>query len=445
MISAVTRRTVCGLAACVLVCLLAQPAVAQSGSLVQQAAACLSSQPVCEEPGANPGLTSAEMSALRQRIERRGAGPLYIAILPPQAQGATGGSMDQVLTELANDMHRSGTYVAVADHKLRAFSTGNEPIDGGALATAAVNAHRDQGLDAILTDLVDLVAAARRGALGGGAGGHGGSDGIGAVWIALIAGAVLLLGLAHLRRRRMQQVVEREQVEEVKRTAREDLLALGQDIRALDLDVEMPGVEPAAKDHYNRAVELYDRANQEFEQARRTQDLQRVTAALEEGRFEMATAKAALEGKPAPERRAPCFFDPRHGPSTGDVEWAPPGGVPRPVPACAACRQRVESGVEPDVRQVLVAGQRVPYWSAPSYYGPWAGGFFGGFGGGGFLSGLILGDMLGGGFGGWGGGDDFGGDLGGGNFGGGDIGGGGFGGGDFGGGDFGGGDGGGSF
>jgi hypothetical protein len=150
-----------------------------------------------------------------------------------------------------------------------------------------------------------------------------------------------------------------------------------------------------------------------------------------------------LNGQPAPERRPPCFFDPRHGPSVADVEWAPPGGAPRPVPACAACRQRVESGIEPDVRQVMVSGQRMPYWSAPAYYGPWAGGFFGGFGGGGFLSGLFLGDLLGGGFGGWGGG--WGGDWddwGGGGFG---DGGGDFGGGDFGGGDFGGGDGGGSF
>lgn len=437
------------LAVCALLCVFTPRAGAQSGTLVQQAASCLSNQPVCNEPGANPGLTQAQVSALRQRIESEGAGPLYIAVMPPQAADEAGGSMDELLTELAGEVNRSGTYVAVVGHQLRAISTGNEPIDGGALATSAVNAYKSQGLDAILTNLVDRVATARQGAGSGSSGGARGSGGLGAGWILIIAVAVLLLGVAHVRRRRAQQGVEREQVEEVKRTAREDLLALGQDIRALDLDVEMPGANPTGKEHYNRAVELYDRANQEFEQARRPQDLERVTAALEEGRFEMASAKAALEGKPQPERRPPCFFDPRHGPSVADIEWAPPGGTPRPVPACAACRQRVESGIEPDVRQVVVAGQAMPYWSAPAYYGPWAGGFFGGFGGGGFLGGLILGDMLGG-FGGWGGGWGDGDDFGGGGFGGGDFGGGGFGGGDFGGGgfgggDFGGGDGGGSF
>jgi hypothetical protein len=156
-----------------------------------------------------------------------------------------------------------------------------------------------------------------------------------------------------------------------------------------------------------------------------------------------------------PERRPPCFFDPRHGPSVADVEWAPPGGAPREVPACAADTERIRNGLEPSTRQVLVDDRQVPFYQAPAYYGPWYGGFFGG--GGGFLSGLLLGNLLGGfggygwggfgGLGGYGDGGYNGGDGGdggnggdGGDFGGGDWGGGGdFGGGDFGGGDFGGG------
>jgi hypothetical protein len=354
-----------------------------------------------------------------------------------------------VLTQLATDVGRNGTYVAVAGHKLQAASTGSEGFSGGDLATAAVNAHKSQGLDAILTDLVDRVAAARNGSGGGGSGGR--SSGFGAGWI-LIAILAVGAGLFFVRQRRLQRGREQAEVAEVKQAAQEDLRALGNDIRALDLDVEMPGVNHAAKESYNRAVELYDRANQQFERASRPQELAPVTAALEEGRYEMASAKALLEGRPAPERRPPCFFDPRHGPSVDDVEWAPPGGAARPVPACAACRQRIEDGIEPDVRHVLVGGQPMPYWGAPAYYRPWAGGYFGGFGGGGFLGGLFLGDLLGGGFGGWGDGWGDGDDWGGGGFGGGDFGGGGFGGGGdfgdggFGGGDFGGGgDGGGSF
>ena len=113
-------------------------------------------------------------------------------------------------------------------------------------------------------------------------------------------------------------------------------------------------------------------------------------------------------------------------------------------------RERVgaaRDGLEPESRQVAgVGGRMTPYWNAPGYYGPWAGGYFGGFPMGGLFTGLLLGSWLGGGWGGYpvyvggdaGGGDGGGGDGGGDWGGGGDFGGGDFGGGDFGGGDFGG-------
>jgi hypothetical protein len=225
---------------------------------------------------------------------------------------------------------------------------------------------------------------------------------------------------------------------EVRRAAQDDLLALADDIRALDLDVEMPGVDPAAKDDYARALDFYERADRAFDRARVPEDLEAVSSAVEEGRFAIASAKARLEGRPPPERRPPCFFDPRHGPSVRDVEWAPPGGTPRAVPACAADAIRVEEGEEPRAREVLVRGRPTPYWDAPAYYGPWAGGFFGGVGAS-LLPALFFGSLLGGGLG-FGGSVPFGGDegfdVGGDDFGGGDF--GDFGGGDFGGGDFGG-------
>src|SRR5882672_2270648 len=97
-----------------------------------------------------------------------------------------------------------------------------------------------------------------------------------------------------------------------------------------------------------RSSERRARSNQAFERARRSEDLAAVSSALEEGRFAMVSAKARLQGQDPPERRPPCFFDPRHGPSVRDVEWAPPGGRPRAVPACAACATRVEDGEEPE-------------------------------------------------------------------------------------------------
>jgi len=229
-----------------------------------------------------------------------------------------------------------------------------------------------------------------------------------------------------------QELVSPQAFEEVRRTAQDDLLALADDIRALDLDVEMPGASPDGKRSYAKAVDLYERADRAFDRAQAPEDLEAVSAALEEGRFAMASAKAHLEGREPPERRPPCFFDPRHGPSVRDVEWEPSGGTMRPVPACAADAIRIEEGHEPLAREVMVRGQARPYWEAPAYYGPYAGGFFGGFGTG-LLPALFVGSLLGGGLGLGGpilfGGDenlDFGGgefeDVGGDSFGGGDFG-----------------------
>ncbi|PZS14675.1 MAG: hypothetical protein DLM64_01295 [Solirubrobacterales bacterium] len=229
--------------------------------------------------------------------------------------------------------------------------------------------------------------------------------------------------------------------DEVRSSAQDDLVALGDDIRALDVDIAMPGVTQEAKDRYEQALEAYQRASQIFDRARQPEDLAPVSETLEEGRFAMSYAKALLEGRPPPERRAPCFFDPRHGPSTGDVEWAPPGGSPRPVPACAADATRIRDGFAPHGRQVAVNGRQTDYWNAPGHFGPMMGGYFNGFGGGSLLSTLLVGSALGAGLGlgaemvgglfgdgdggdgdggdggGWGdGGDGGGGDFGGGDF-----------------------------
>jgi len=192
-------------------------------------------------------------------------------------------------------------------------------------------------------------------------------------------------------------------------------------------------------------------------------DIKHVTEALEDGRYAVACVLARKNGEPLPVRRPPCFFNPAHGPSTTDIEWAPSAGIPRQVPVCAADADRVAQGAEPDIRTVQSGFERVPYWQAGPAYSPWASGYFGAYALSGLLPSFMLmtmlsptwdggaveggdtdfgaGDAAGGGgdaAGGDFGGGDAGGDAGGGDFGGGDFGGGGWGGGDFGGGDFGG-------
>jgi hypothetical protein len=412
---------------------LAPAPAAHAGEQLDAAVQALGSSPVYVAPDAKPSLTPAEQRELRDAISSAAGGPIYIAVLPDSARDEAGGDSGELVRRLGNAVHEPGTYAVVAGGQFRAASTSLSRGRAADLATEAFDAHHEEGLAATLVDFVHRVGDARSGDGGGDGGGSSGAGGLGFLGL-LVAGGGLFAFSRRRRRRREQEA----QVKELRRVANEDLLALGDDVRAIDIDIEMPSADPKARDDLSIALDRYDRADQGIERARRPEDFAAVSNALEEGRWAMESAKARLAGRTPPERRPPCFFDPRHGPSTRDVQWSPEGGQPRPVPACEADALRVESGEEPQTREILLGGRRMPYYAGPGWMSPYAGGWFGGFGGlgTGLFGGLLLGEMLGGGLGGWGpdtaygdqgdsGGSDFGG------FGGGDWGGGG---GDFGGG-----------
>ena len=370
--------------------LVAAPAAAQDA--VDRAA---EDGPVYVDPEAGDVISDGEADELRGRIEEEGV-EVRIAILP-----ASAGDAEQLVSELRE---RTGTAAAVlVGNRFRV----DGPPEIEQAATEAFQAHSDEGVAPVLLDFVDRAA---------GGGEDGGGVGAGGLILLGLAGAG---GVAFAISRRQRRRLEAEQFAEVKENARDDLVALGEDIRALELDMDMPDVSGEARADYETAVNAYQRADQTWRLAQRPDDLEPVGAALEEGRWAMSSARARLEHREPPERRSPCFFDPRHGPSDRDVEWAPDGGTPRMVPACEADAQRVERGEDPQAREVTVGGQRMPYWAAGPMYAPFMGGFFGA----GILPGLMMGTMLGSVW------DTP--DVGGGDFGGGDFGGGDFGGGDF--------------
>jgi hypothetical protein len=171
----------------------------------------------------------------------------------------------------------------------------------------------------------------------------------------------------------------------------EDITALGEELQSLDLDLAGRELDAGANADYQRALDAYESAKTAGERLERPEDIKHVTEILEDGRYAMACVRARVAGEPLPTRRPPCFFDPRHGLSVADVSWAPPGGAPRDVPACALDAERVRAGAEPDVRKVMVGAQRVPYWQGGPAYRPYAAGYFGGFG---LLDVMFMGLML---------------------------------------------------
>jgi hypothetical protein len=430
--------------------LLVPATTAHAADRIDAAVAALRSDPVYVDPDAELTIGAADQRRLREAIDSAGAGPVYVAILPLAVEDEAGGDPDGVLQALHGGLGRPGTYAAVIGKHFRAGSEGVLPPGvAGQLASEALDAHRSEGVTATLVDFVHRVAAARQSGAppppdgSGGGDGNEPSGGGGALIGLLVLGGGGFVAYRAIRRRRQTQ----GQLAEVKAAAHDDLIALADEVQKLEQPVE---ANPRAKREYEQALDSYEQASRSYDRARQPKQLEDVAEALEEGRYHMAVADAILDGRKPPERRPPCFFDPRHGPSTREVEWAPPGGAPRMVPACDADAEAVERGLEPASREVVAGGQRVPYWAAPPYFGPWAGGYFMPFGGMGFLSGLFVGELLGGTFGGWGygswagtgasggfgnwsdggggGPSDFGGGM---DFGGGDFGGGGGGGGDF--------------
>lgn len=202
----------------------------------------------------------------------------------------------------------------------------------------------------------------------------------GVVLVVLVLLAVVAFVVVRRRNKALAAERAAAELEPVKKLAFEDVTALG--VHLQDLDMELAGrqLDTGANADYQRALDAYEAAKTAADRIERPEQVQDVTKILDDGRYAIACVQARVAGEPLPQRRPPCFFDPRHGLSVEDVTYAPVGGADRQVPACALDAERVKAGAEPDSRQVMVGTQRVPYWQGGRAYQPYAAGYFGGFG-----------------------------------------------------------------
>lgn len=412
--------------------------------------ASLRQSPVYNDPDAENALSPSDEVRLLDQVNAAGT-PIYIAVLP-QSFFAQAGSPDAALNAVARATGQAGAYAVIGvnsngNNTFRANST-LFPVND--IATRAAADNKGGSYYSVLSQFVSGVS--ERAATGGGGNGSGGSgsnsSGFPWGWV-LVGGSLAGIGgvTAYSIKKSKRQAME--QLAAVKGVVDEDVTSFGEKVAAYD--ISDPRLDDAARADLMTAIDSYQKASDASDRMRTATDASAVTNHLEDGRYAMACVEARIEGRPLPERRPPCFFDPRHGPSTQDVSWAPPGGQPRDVPACATCAATAARGYIPQSREVPVgAGDTRPYWGAGPMYGPYAGGYYQSYGS--ILPQIMIGTMLGnalfpsttyidnsgmgGGFGPSGGGD-----AGGGGFGG--FGGGGFDGGGF--GDFSGGSGGGDF
>jgi hypothetical protein len=371
-----------GLALCLLAGL-AGPAWA--GPWVDRAAGNLRDGPLYVDPSARPTLSLPEQEQIRARLALVGT-PVFVAILPGQAVGEAGGDADRLAELVAASVGRAGTYLVVAGGEEGAGS--NTLAAGQASGRARVAFRRHPQLATATMDFISRVedAAGTPAATAPPPApppGQEDADGNTVLVVVLaVAGVValsVLLVLFRDNRSERRSILSGAQFGEVKATAQDDLNALADDLRNLDVDLQAEEAgNPQAVNQYTRAYEFLERAEQAFEQARSPSDMAPVSSAVESGRYSMAAARALFERRRPPKRRPPCFFDTRHGPSVNDIGWEPPHGPPRPVPACMACRRQVAAGIQPQPRRVRAGVRRVPFYDAPPHFESWFGGYFGG-------------------------------------------------------------------
>src|SRR3954452_25529512 len=210
----------------------------------------------------------------------------------------------------------------------------------------------------------------------------------------VIGGAALYRRHAVQQRQAAEQAALETQLSTSKRAADEDVTKFGEELQRLDSEVAGHALDEAMQQDYQRALDAYDDAKMSLDAVARPEEIRHVTEILEDGRYAVACVKARIAGQPLPAKRPPCFFNPAHGRSSQDVSWAPPGGVPRSVPACPADAERVLAGADPYIRTVQVGAQRVPYWEGGQAYAPWAQGYYSRWSGSDLLSGVLISSFL---------------------------------------------------
>ncbi|GAA2467786.1 hypothetical protein [Streptomyces lavendulocolor] len=356
---------------------------------LQDAAEALKQGPVYVHPDAADQLPKPAADALADRI-READKPVFVAVLPATAEFPQQGLLQNLRTQTGitglYGVRLGDAFAAGADRAVmpdRAVRNVVESVrQPGVDATTELNNFVDQALPQVRGDAPDSWSG-----VPGESVPVAGLITIGA--LAAAGGATALTVTRRKRRRRYQE--EQEALDKLRVVVDEDITAYGEELDRLDFHPGEKGADDAMRADYERALDSYDKAKTLMGQARHPHDVRGVTEALEDGRYALAVLSARREGRPLPERRAPCFFDPRHGPAATEVEWSPSGGAVREVPVCAADAARLAQGEDPMARTVDTEYGRRPYWEAGPAYGPWAGGYFGG----GLLPGLLMGTMLG--------------------------------------------------
>ncbi|AYY14413.1 hypothetical protein EF847_18665 [Actinobacteria bacterium YIM 96077] len=348
----------------------------------------LAESPVHVEPGALP---EERVETLTELVDGSPV-PIYVVYVSMDYEDEFGGDAGQLLALVHEKLGEPGVYASVDWNDYLTVREYDVASQSGARSVA----QEESGAGAKLERFVELVAT------GTGDEVHqemreerteteSSSDteallGLSVATVGFILVAAAILALAHRARIRrgsqrvatafsvpahVREAVRGARMDAVDEQARTAILELGQ--RLDSVDVPASG-RPLAE--YRSALDAYDAARRTQEGSAGFADTvgALVLAEMGEAHLRRAVGNESLRRQPLP---TPCFFNPLHGAAAKNValpgERSGSGDVASTgtlVAACTICAEQVGDGVEPDILQVAVDGQDVPYYE--SGFEPWA-------------------------------------------------------------------------
>ncbi len=297
---------------------------------------------------------------------RADGGRLYIVVLAEEPPGGATTFSDSTLDLLGND----GYVVTVAPQTV-GFAG-----DGTFWTTDEMNQAIDASLDGDSDDdVVQLFIGALVGGPAGGGESSSSGGGISLLWVLLLGGGAIGVWVFLSRRNRVRQSAAR--MEKVKGIAQEKLGEVANDILEMEDEVSVSG-NTEAKEHYQRASEMYTQAMEDNQRATTVAAMLEVSEELDLAIWELDCAEALLDGKPKPpkpERPQPTAPAPAPPVPEGRGTDAPPPRVPGTVDQYDRRPQRQSTGSN-EMMTMLMA-----MMAMGSMRGRRGGGFGGGFGG----------------------------------------------------------------
>jgi hypothetical protein len=302
-------------AAAAAVALAALPAAAGASDDPARLAEAVERDVVHVDPRVRERLTAAEASRLRVRIARRDAGRIRVLVVPRVAAARNGG-LRRLADDVAVRTGLGGALIAVAGPNAWIATT----YDSGPALSAVQRAMQGRSGERLAPGLLravdgiagvdpgpagDVVAAPAPAPAGDGGVGEVVEDVGNAIRVVVwgIGGAIALAILTPLAvfavRARRRRAESAEDLEVARQAAREELVAVGEILRELDLDAEMPSADAGGRDALGRAIDLYDRAGRELQRADTHRRLRRAHRTVARAREEAHLARRRLTQAPA--------------------------------------------------------------------------------------------------------------------------------------------------